>query len=163
MWFPRVLVVLLALLFFAPPAGAHAGLVSSDPADGSVLMQEPTQVVLEFNEALLEQTVSIAIRDGQDQVVSAAAAQASGATVIVPWPAGLPDDTYRIAYRVVSADGHPVTGEISLALNVAGDPSVEAVPAAASSSGAPGWLIGLLILAILATIIIIILARRSRS
>jgi methionine-rich copper-binding protein CopC len=163
MWLSRVLAVLIAVMFFAPPASAHAGLVSSDPPDGTVLTQEPTQVVLEFNEVLLEQTVSIAIRDAQDQVVSAAAAQASGATVIVPWPAGLPDDTYRVAYRVVSADGHPVTGEITVALNIAGDPSVEVAPSASNSGGAPAWLIGLLVVAIAATIVIIVLARRSRS
>ena len=40
------------LLFAAPPASAHALLVSSSPADGAVLATSPAQVVLHFSEAV---------------------------------------------------------------------------------------------------------------
>ena len=156
--------MVVALLFFgmtASPALAHAGLVSSDPVDGSVLTTAPVNVTLQFNEDLLEDTVSVAIRDGDDQVVSTETAIADGPTVVVPWPTDLADGAYRLAYRVVSADGHPVTGEIGIVLNTAQDPSVTAQPAA-SSSGLPTWLIGLLAVAVVATVGLFLLARRKR-
>lgn len=161
MVFVRIVVALLFFSMTASPALAHAGLVSSDPADGSVLTAVPANVTLEFNEDLLEDTVSVAIRDGDDQVVSTETASADGATVVVPWPVDLADGAYRLAYRVVSADGHPVTGEIGIVLNTAGDPTVTAQPAT-SSSGLPTWLIGLLAVAVLATVGLFVLARRKR-
>lgn len=152
--------IALALLN-AAPAFAHAGLVSSDPADGSVLAAPPAQVLLEFNEVLLEDTVSTSIRDEADVVVSSGSAIADGASVSVPWPSDLPDGSYRLAYRVVSADGHPVTGEIGIVLNAAGDLTVEPQPAQAAG-GLPVWLIGFLLIALIATAGIFVLARRSR-
>lgn len=161
MVFVRMVVALLFFGMTASPALAHAGLVSSDPVDGSVLTTAPVNVTLQFNEDLLEDTVSVAIRDGDDQVVSTETAIADGPTVVVPWPTDLADGAYRLAYRVVSADGHPVTGEIGIVLNTAQDPSVTAQPAA-SSSGLPTWLIGLLAVAVVATVGLFLLARRKR-
>ena len=161
MVFVRMVVALLFFGMTASPALTHAGLVSSDPVDGSVLTTAPVNVTLQFNENLLEDTVSVAIRDGDDQVVSTETAIADGPTVVVPWPTDLADGAYRLAYRVVSADGHPVTGEIGIVLNTVQDPSVTAQPAA-SSSGLPTWLIGLLAVAVVATVGLFLLARRKR-
>lgn len=157
----RACIALILFGLVTSPALAHAGLTSSDPADGAVLTVAPAQVTMTFNEALLEDTVSVAIRDGDDVVVTSTNATADGAVVTVPWPADLPDGAYRIAYRVVSADGHPVTGEVGVVLNTAGDPDVVAQPAA-GANGLPVWLIGFLAVALLATLGIFVLARRGR-
>jgi copper resistance protein C len=162
MFIMRAITAILALMLMSvSPVWAHTGLVSSDPADGSVLQVAPTQVVLEFNEALLDDTVSVAIRDAQDTVVRSGEVRAEGAVVTAPWPADLPDGEYRLAYRVVSADGHPVSGEIGIVLNLAGDPNVAPAPAAAPA-GLPTWLIGVLAIALLATVGLFIMARRAR-
>lgn len=50
-----------ALFINLAPANSHSQLVSSDPVDGSVLSAAPAKVVLTFNEALLEETVAVAI------------------------------------------------------------------------------------------------------
>jgi methionine-rich copper-binding protein CopC len=162
MFVMRWISMIAALLVMTiSPAWAHAGLVSSDPADGSVLTIAPTQVVLEFNEVLLEDTVSVALRDAQDVVVSSGEVRADGAVVTAPWPAGLPDGQYRLAYRVVSADGHPVNGEIGIVLNSRGNPDIVPAPAAAPA-GLPTWLIGVLAIALLATVGLFVMARRAR-
>jgi copper resistance protein C len=158
----RVFAAVVALIMISvSPAWAHTGLVSSDPADGAVLLVEPTQVLLQFNEDLLEKSANISIRDDAENVVGTGEVQADGGVVSMPWPANLPDGAYRIAYRVVSADGHPVTGEIGIVLNSAGDLDVAPAPAA-SSSGLPTWLIGVLLIALLATVGLFIMARRAR-
>ena len=52
----RVLLVLFvalgALLTPAGPADAHAALVGSDPAPGSIIGSSPTEIVVTFSEAI---------------------------------------------------------------------------------------------------------------
>jgi methionine-rich copper-binding protein CopC len=159
----------IAMLMSVSTASGHSQLVSSDPVDGSVLSTPPTQVVLTFNEVLLEEAVDVAIANGAGEAVSGAVATAVGAIVTIPWPADLPPDNYSVSYRIVSDDGHPITGSIGFSYTSASrSPSVvtsEATPEASSpSEPAPGFPIGLvgLILALAATITVIILARRAR-
>lgn len=110
-----------AVLTLAPAASAHTSLVSSDPADGSVLQQAPAAVTLTFDEDLLAgaSTISINLADGT--VVESRAVEPNGSSVSLPWPAGLSAGDYQVAYRVVSGDGHPVTGAVSF--TVTGEPS----------------------------------------
>jgi methionine-rich copper-binding protein CopC len=167
----------VATLMSVSAASGHSQLVSSDPVDGSVLSAPPTQVVLTFNEALLKEAVDVAIANGAGEAVSGAVATAVGAIVTIPWPSDLPPDNYSVSYRIVSGDGHPITGSIGFSYTSASSsPSVappEATPEATpevspeeppTSEPAPGFPIGLvgLILALAATITVIILARRTR-
>jgi methionine-rich copper-binding protein CopC len=122
-----VLTLVTLLVALAPAAQAHTGLVSSDPADGAVLASAPANVVLVFDEAMLEAAVTISDADGT--VVSSPNSTVADATVTVPWPGGLPDGSYAVNYRVVSTDGHPVDGAIALAFGVGVtlDPAVRPV------------------------------------
>jgi hypothetical protein len=45
--------------------------------------------------------------------------------VIVPWPADLPPGKYSVAFRVVSEDGHPVTGQVTFSYTDVATPTVE--------------------------------------
>ena len=167
----------VATLMSVSAASGHSQLVSSDPVDGSVLSAPPNQLVLTFNEALLKEAVAVAIANGAGEAVSGAVATAVGAIVTIPWPSDLPPDNYSVSYRIVSDDGHPITGSIGFSYTSASSsPSVappEATPEATpevspeeppTSEPAPGFPIGLvgLILALAATITVIILARRTR-
>lgn len=102
-----------AFAAFTSPAGAHADLTSSDPQDGATLTTAPAQVTLTFSEELIIETVEIAVTNSAGELVEGAVAETAGFQVITPWPGNLPGDTYKIAYRVVSNDGHPVTGSIT--------------------------------------------------
>jgi methionine-rich copper-binding protein CopC len=165
---PKLLGIALALLIAivaAPSAAAHTALVSSDPADGSLLTVAPQQGQLVFNEELLESAVRISIIDANEQVVSTTVAEAAGTTVIVPFPSGLADGEYRLAYRVVSGDGHPVTDEIRFTIDAAA--TAEAIAQAAedqasASQGFPSWLIVFLLIALVAVGVVFMAARRVR-
>ena len=159
----------LAMLLGVTTASGHSQLVSSDPADGSVLSAPPTQLVLTFNEALLKEAVDVAIANAAGDVVSGDVATVVGAIATIPWPADLPPDNYSVSYRVVSDDGHPITGSIGFSYtsnsNTPSAASPEVTPEVSPTSGpASGFPIGLvgLILALAATITVIILARRTR-
>ena len=76
-----------------------------------MLASGPTELVLTFNEEINPRFAQLALSRSGD-VVALNPATATGtvlrATLADPGPG-----TYRIAYRVVSADGHPISGETS--------------------------------------------------
>ena len=95
------------------PALAHSGLESSNPADGVVISEAPAAISLTFDEDLLPDADSISLNAADGTNITSAKVEPAGNTVELPWPADLPSGEYQVAYRVVSADGHPVTGAIS--------------------------------------------------
>lgn len=113
-----MLVVAAGVLGWASPASAHAELLSSDPADGSLLPVEPGEVTLRFSEDVDLQADGVRVLDAAGERVDASAATASGAVVTAPMGQALDDGTYVVAWRVVSADGHPVRGSFTFSVGV---------------------------------------------
>ncbi len=126
----------LALLLGSGVAAAHTRLVSSDPADGSTRDTGPTTVSLVFNEAMEPgfSTVTVIGPDGADYRTGDVRADGGTVTVDVA-PLG-PAGRYEIGYRVISADGHPVTGSVSFTTSTPGT-AVPATPAGAAPAAAP--------------------------
>ena len=101
----------------ASPAHAHTSLELSTPSDSQSIEFMPAGLSASFDEDLIEiegeevNTLELESADGTKYVLSAATI--AGPTVSAnagdgEYPAG----EYLLKYRVVSADGHPVTGEI---------------------------------------------------
>jgi len=132
---PRLLSCLLVLwlMFLAAPerAWAHAVLVDANPGPGSVLDESPAQVELTFNERL-ESPFSLEVRDGRGSVIGGerAAMSEDRRRISVSLPR-LDRGVYTVSYRVLSADGHPVSGSYVFSVG-------EPLPANASVSGASG-------------------------
>ena len=108
--------VFLLSVLMAPTAFAHADLQVSTPEDGESLEIAPEEIRLTFSEELFEELVEISILDATGDLYSTIEVEQTpppGTDVIFPWPIQAPPGEYSIAYRVVSADGHPVTGTIS--------------------------------------------------
>ncbi len=99
------------LLGAAAPAGAHASLVQTVPANGAELEQPPEQVVLTFNERLEEGLYYLRVYDGSKRKVTdqAAVMNDTRTTLTLDLP-GLAKGIYVVTYHVISADGHPVDG-----------------------------------------------------
>jgi copper transport protein len=107
--------ILAGLLFLAAPAGAHAVLVGSDPADGSRLTTAPAKVTLRFDEPVGLDLGYLRVVDGSGKRVDSGSAthpNGDGTAVSVPLRAGLGDSSYLASYRVTSADSHPIAGSI---------------------------------------------------
>ncbi|EFF91888.1 copper resistance protein CopC [Streptomyces sp. e14] len=113
--------VLLALLLLggAGAASAHAGLRSADPADGTVLASAPRALTLTFTESvgLLDDSFRLFAPDGR-RVRTGEPRHAPGRTdtAQVAFPAGLGQGTFTVAWRVVSADSHPVSGAFTFSV-----------------------------------------------
>ncbi|MFF5309906.1 copper resistance CopC/CopD family protein [Streptomyces massasporeus] len=111
--------VLVLLLAGAAPASAHSALRGTDPDDGSVLEQAPRHVTLTFTESvgLLADSFRVFGPD-QRRVHTDEATHADGRsdTARVGLPGKLAQGTYTVAWRVVSADSHPVSGAFSFSV-----------------------------------------------
>ncbi|MDA5285482.1 copper resistance CopC family protein [Streptomyces sp. Isolate_45] len=108
-----VVAVLALLLGGAGPASAHASLSGSDPADGVVLKTAPRQVTLTFTESVSFSDDSLRVLSPDNERANPRPAQhADGKdnTARVELSDALPQGTYTVAWRVVSADGHPISG-----------------------------------------------------
>ncbi|MET8669721.1 copper resistance protein CopC [Streptomyces tendae] len=121
-------VLVLLLLGGAGPASAHAALSSTDPGDGAVLQRAPGHVTLTFSESVGLRDDSFRLLDpGGHRVRTGATGHAEGRsdTARVALPAGLGEGTYTVAWRVVSADSHPVSGAFTFSV---GKPSQTTAP-----------------------------------
>ena len=108
----RVALLSLALLFVGSgPASAHASLVGSDPEDGTTVAASPSTITFTFNENIANPAyISVTAPDGSKIDVSGVRAVDTRITGTVA--AVDQKGRYTAAYRVVSADGHPVEGTI---------------------------------------------------
>ena len=108
------LLALTASLFVTAPASAHAALTWSSPEVSSSVSEAPTQVTLVFDDEIqvIEGTESniITVTDENDRHFETGDVTVNGGKVGVEL-SPLNEGTYTVAYRVVSADGHPVSSE----------------------------------------------------
>ncbi|GHD84848.1 copper resistance protein CopC [Streptomyces naganishii] len=118
---PALLGALLVLLVLggAGPAAAHAAVRSTDPADGTVLKSAPHSVTLTFTESvgLLDDSFRLFDPEGR-RVHTGEARHAPGRpdTARVAFPGRLGEGTFTVAWRVVSADSHPVSGAFTFSV-----------------------------------------------
>ena len=127
------------LALTSSPALAHNELLSSDPVDGASLSTAPEAVSLTFAERADAKFVKIAVTGAGGTSVTRGAAQVAGTRVSQPLGA-LDAGKYTVAYRVVSVDGHPVSGTVTFTLTQAAgaSPTVEATPTPSAATSAPG-------------------------
>ncbi|MET8894796.1 copper resistance CopC/CopD family protein [Streptomyces albogriseolus] len=111
--------LLILLLAGAAPASAHAALRASDPEDGSVVKTPPTHITLTFTESvgLLEDSFRVYGPDNRRVHVEEPEHAAGAAdTARAALPRDLDEGTYTVAWRVVSADSHPVSGAFTFSI-----------------------------------------------
>jgi methionine-rich copper-binding protein CopC len=104
---------LAALLILAPGlALAHSELRGSTPAEGARLAGPPAEILLRFNEPV--QVTFLRLQDAAGQTLplrrptDAAPRREERAMPTAPVPAG----AFRLEWRAISADGHPIRGTL---------------------------------------------------
>jgi copper resistance protein C len=125
-----------ALLVGAAPAFAHTRLESSDPADGASLDAAPQRVSLTFNEAMQPGFATVTVIGPDGTAYQSGDVTADRGTVAVGVAPLGPAGRYEIGYRVISEDGHPVTGSVAFTLTVPG-PAAAAPASPGPASTAP--------------------------
>lgn len=148
---PRVALATAAMaatVLTASPAQAHNQFTGSTPAEGAMLTEAASTLVLEFSGAIDDRLTDLAVTGPDGAVIEAGDPTVSGGTLeaeIVFTETG----PHRIGYRVVSSDGHPVEGEIAFTVDLPAEtaaPSTSEARLSASEAtpdyedGLPGWL-----------------------
>jgi copper transport protein len=107
---------LVALVGWAAPASAHTNLLGTEPPDGAAVEQSPTDVTLVFSENVEIQLTRVQITNGSGASVAIgplARDPQHPTHLLVPLPAGLPADTYRVVFTTRdSTDLHETSGAI---------------------------------------------------
>lgn len=135
-----LLLGLLLSVVGASPAAAHDTIEGSNPADGATVATVPASVTLTFDEQPqnFAPVIQVTGPDGTDWADGTPTV--AGTDVSVPVKAGAPAGAYTVAYRIVSSDGHPVTGELTFTAEAAAAgaaPASSAPSSSAPSSSAP--------------------------
>jgi len=125
-WFPRVLILLIVglgvILGAASPASAHAALVGSAPAPGSVIGTSPIEITITFSEHITPVPGRVQVLAPDGKRISGTPV-VSGSVLRIPVrKADRPLGTYLVSYRVISADSHPVGGGLTFSV---GAPSTQ--------------------------------------
>ncbi|MFC7342496.1 copper resistance CopC family protein [Saccharopolyspora griseoalba] len=161
---------LAALLGSASPALAHNVLVGSDPADGAQLQTGPQEVRLSFDQPVKQgdQYNTVTVVGPKGEHWTSGPARVEGSSVTVPVRELGPAGDYAVGYRVLSNDGHPVSGKVGFRLTTAGNgtpaPQTEQAPQAPDSpeqeqqSGSGGmpiwpWIVGAVIVVALGLVL----------
>jgi copper transport protein len=116
----RLAVVLVALVA-VPAASAHATLVSTDPESNEIVQVSPKQVTLTFSEPVETAFGAVRVFNADaDRVDKGDLTRPSGEAVAIALVDDLPNGTYTVTWRVVSADTHPVNGAFVFHVGEAG-------------------------------------------
>lgn len=105
------ILALVAVFALPTAASAHDQLVSSDPAADAQLDTAPTVVTLEFSAAIMDTGLAMTVvdADGTDHLVDEPVADGTTVTATLDT---LPVGGYQVRWRVVSSDGHPISGYV---------------------------------------------------
>lgn len=120
----NLFVPVAALLLVVPgAANAHPRLVSTNPA-ANATVDRPARVELRFSEKLMPKfsgadlmmTGMRGVKHAPMKVASAATIASDGHTLVIVPKSPLGAGTYSVAWHVVSADTHRITGNYAFAV-----------------------------------------------
>lgn len=131
----------LTLVVGAAPAAAHNVLTGTKPALSSSVGRTPAQVVLTFDQPAVAMGTQVLVTGPSGQVQTGTA-RLVDKTVVQDVQRGAPAGAYTVAWRVTSADGHPVSGTFTFTSSEAGagtppSPLAAGPPTAAAPTSQP--------------------------
>lgn len=130
-------VAAVVVLTSVVPASAHDQLLSSSPTEGEKLPSAPVEISLSFSADVLQMGAEVVVADGDGTDWVATDPQIRAGAVTVLLKGGMPDAGYEVRWRVVSSDGHPISGVIPFTVGDAAPlerVAVDPVPAASSGT-----------------------------
>lgn len=179
---------LIGAVAAAPPALAHDELVSTDPAADTTMAELPAELTLTFSSEIADDeganVVEVTDETGADLTDGALSVRDNILTQPLSGPAS---GAVTVLWKVVSSDGHPISGEFSFTVEQAQPTPVPTVtvtitptpeptasesptatatpePVAAAGSSPWPWIIGIVLAAgLVAGVVYLIVARPRRA
>jgi copper transport protein len=129
----------VALVALASPAWAHAQFVTSTPADGAHVDPAPDVVTLRFTEDVSLELGGVRVLNTDGERVDDNNAQADGEIVAVGLRDDLADGAYVVAWNVVSADSHPISGAFSFVVGAGQGATDDEIESLLGTPDDTGW------------------------
>lgn len=119
-----------ALLLSPAPALAHDALIASSPEDEQTLDSAPEEVRLTFSGRPMDVSTAVLVLDSESEAVATTEPLVEEHDVSVELPPEMADGGYAVRWRVVSSDGHPISGSFTFQVGEGGPPppDLEAAP-----------------------------------
>ena len=122
----NTLLVILSLLLFLFPtvSSAHAYIKKSTPLENETVKKAPTKVTIKFDESIQPAFNSIKVFDSNGNRVDQKNGRIDSkqpSILKTGLKKNLPNGAYRVKWKVVSSDGHPVEGVIPFQIGDEGD------------------------------------------
>ena len=177
---------LAGAVLVAGPASAHDYVVSTTPKADSTVDAAVKTVDVTFDDVVLDpqhdgSTTVLQVTDASGTHFESSCPTVSGRTITVPTALGAAG-AYTVTWRVVSADGHPISGTFGFdyrpaagvpsAAGQAGSPcggstahagAATSTPTSGSSSVSPGVVVGVIgVVVVLAAAVVVLVTRRAR-
>ena len=132
----RAVVVLgLALVLIAPGwAGAHDQLIDSAPGHEERLAESPTEIRLTYSAHVLHMGAAVIVADQDEVTWPTTEVEFNGPDVTVDLASELPEGHYQVRWRVVSSDGHPISGVVPFVVGSPPPLTTATAPAAAAAA-----------------------------
>jgi copper resistance protein C len=100
------------------PALAHDQLVSASPKDGAALDAAPSEIVLIYNNPVQTSFATVAVTGPGGTNIAEGKPEIVDNKVTQPLKDEVPTGTYKVSWRVVSSDGHPINGTFTYSIKV---------------------------------------------
>lgn len=116
------------------PAWAHSKLIASQPAADATVTETTQAVLLTFSEAMKGQFSTVLVTGPAGEAYNRGPVRAVD-TVVTQDVYPLRSGPYRVAWRVVSTDGHPISGEFHFTVRLSAQLEPTARPPGPTQAG----------------------------
>ncbi|WP_417452541.1 copper resistance CopC family protein [Kiloniella sp.] len=114
--FSTLLTALLLITSLPNESIAHTKVTSTIPANEAVLKKSPEEIKLIFPEPLKITTLKLLDNEGNELTLDQDKSL-NPVTEKIAFPPSLNAGTYRVIWRGISADGHPIKGQITFTIS----------------------------------------------
>jgi len=155
----------LLVLGVATPALAHDELIGSTPSPDEQVSTAPTSVVLTYSAAIMPEGAEVIVVDAAGKDWTDGAPVIDTNTLTAPLASGMPEAGYLVEWRVVSSDGHPISGTIPFAVGQASPlQSSQATPdAGADGMSAVPFVVGSIVVVVAVVVVVALAMARRRT
>lgn len=109
-------IIILLMTCFSTSAFAHSHIQGSNPADGDVVTEQLSEVVIEFDGGI-EEGSFIELTTAEGEAVDVQDIVIGEGTLTGTLAEPLANDDYQVNWSIISADGHPLEGEFTFTVD----------------------------------------------
>ncbi|NRD27955.1 copper resistance CopC family protein [Frigoribacterium sp. VKM Ac-2836] len=117
--FAAVLLAIGAAVGVATPVQAHDQIISTSPSEDGHVDTAPAEVSMVYTDSLIEVGAVVLVMDDTDKDWADGPVALDGPNATQAIKPGMPDGIYQVRWRVVSSDGHPISGVYDFAVGTA--------------------------------------------